>query len=72
MENSLGGRRTDRLCPCDPSIRLVVTTTSLDDAVRAETRFSQWLNFRVFQQYLRGADLRVSNVGGLSPKQSHP
>jgi hypothetical protein len=32
---------------------LAVTTTSLDDAMRAGTRFSQLLNLRVFQQYLR-------------------
>ena len=38
---------------CDPPIWLAVKTTSLDDAMRARTRFSQQLNLRVFQQYLR-------------------
>jgi hypothetical protein len=37
---------------------LAVTTTSLDDALRAGMRFSQLLNLRVFQQYLREAATR--------------
>jgi hypothetical protein len=41
---------------CNPPIWLAVTTTSLDDAMRAGRRFSQLLNLRVFQQYLREAD----------------
>jgi len=36
---------------CDPPIPLAVTTNTVDDAMRAETRFSQWLNFGVFPQY---------------------
>jgi hypothetical protein len=47
--------------PRDPLIRLAVTTTSLDDPMRAETRFSQWLNFRVFQQYLHIAAVTASS-----------
>jgi hypothetical protein len=35
-----------------------VTTTSLDDALRAGTRFSQLLNLRVFQQYPQRAVIR--------------
>jgi hypothetical protein len=42
---------------CDPARWLAVTTISLDDAMRAGTRFSQLLNLRVFQQYLRICDI---------------
>jgi hypothetical protein len=38
---------------CDPPIWFAATTTSLADAMRAGKRFSQLLNLRVFQQYLR-------------------
>jgi hypothetical protein len=38
---------------CDLPMWLAVTTPSLDNAIRARTRFSQLLNLRVFQQYLR-------------------
>jgi hypothetical protein len=40
-----------RFAACDLPVWLAVTTTSLDDAMRAGTRFSQLVNLRVFQQY---------------------
>ena len=54
MENSLGVRRSDCFAACDPPIWLAVKTTSLDDAMRARTRFSQQLNLRVFQHRVMG------------------
>ena len=39
-----------------PPIGLAVTATCLDDAMPAGTGFSQLLNLRVFQQYLRSPD----------------
>src|SRR5271165_930855 len=38
---------------CDAPICPAVRTIGGDDATRAKTRFSRWLNFRVFQQYRR-------------------
>jgi hypothetical protein len=36
---------------------LAVATTSVGDAMCAGTRFSELLNWRVFQQYRREADI---------------
>ena len=43
---------------CDTPLWLAMTTTSLDDAMRAGTRFSQLLNLRVFQHNRREAAVR--------------
>ena len=48
MENLTG------FAACDPPRWLAVTTTSLDDAMRARTRFLQLLNWRVFQHRVMG------------------
>jgi hypothetical protein len=53
MQNSLGVGGLTGFAACDPPIWLAVTITTLDDVMRAGTRFSQLLNLRVFQQYLR-------------------
>src|SRR5277367_4552716 len=44
---------------CDPPTWLAVTTTSLDDAMRAGTRFWQLLNLRVFQHRVMGGSSSV-------------
>jgi hypothetical protein len=44
---------------CDPQIWLAVTTTSLDDATRAGTRFSPMLNLRVFQHRVMGGSSSI-------------
>ena len=51
---------------CDPPIWLAVTSTSLDDAVRARTRFSQLLNLRVFQHRVVGgsSSAKADSIGG--------
>src|SRR5271166_3288224 len=57
MKNSLGGvGGPTGLAACDAPICPAVRTVGGDDATRAKTRFSLWLNFRVFQQYRRRAD----------------
>jgi hypothetical protein len=49
---------------CDPPIWLAVTTTSLDDAMRAGTRFSQLLNLRVFN------DICAHRTAGVNVERS--
>jgi hypothetical protein len=46
-----------RFAACDLPVWLAATTRGLDDAMRAGTTLSQLLNLRVFQQYLREADM---------------
>jgi hypothetical protein len=49
-----------------------VRTIGGDDATRAKTRFSRWLNFRVFQQYRRLADIADRGLGRLKWADSCP
>jgi hypothetical protein len=72
MEDSLGVGGVTGFAACDPPIWLAVTTTSLDDAMRARTRFSQLLNLRVFQQYRREADIAHHVSGRGSWAESAP
>jgi hypothetical protein len=51
---------------CDPPTWLAVTTTSLDDAMSAGTRFSQLLNLRVFNTIDVNRTLRIAAVASQS------
>src|SRR5271165_1562740 len=51
---------------CDAPICPAVRTIGGDDATRAKTRFSRWLNFRVFQQYPSTPAVRCAQIADLS------
>jgi hypothetical protein len=63
---SLGVRRTNRFCRCNAPVCLAVSTSGPMNAIRAKTRISPWLSFRVFQRYRRSADSEHRNGGRCS------
>jgi hypothetical protein len=68
MESSLGVRRRTGFAIRDPPVWLAVATTNLGFAMCAGARFSELLNWRVFQQYRREAD--IADPGGGPLKRS--
>src|SRR5271166_2254807 len=67
MKNSLGGvGGPTGFAACDAPICPAVRTIGGDDATRAKTRFSRWLNFRVFQQYPSTPAVRCAQIADLS------
>ena len=47
-----------------------MATTYVDDATRAEAGFSRHLSFRLFQQYLRIADMRRERLNVADRRQA--